>query len=113
MIFEAGMAFGRDRERVLFVLLGNVELFTDVQGVHVFRPTNRPDGPRATLRRTLKNLGCPVSENTAWMSQGDFESVVVAPPSKIGPPKDHLKWVAAFPKLAAMRLKLSLHFFRD
>jgi hypothetical protein len=40
VIFEAGMAFGRDRNRVVFVLLGEPTLFTDVAGVHVLRPTN-------------------------------------------------------------------------
>src|SRR5205807_687939 len=53
VIFEAGMAFGRDRTRVLFVLLGDPQLFTDVDGIHVLRPTNDLSGDRTTLRETL------------------------------------------------------------
>lgn len=74
VIFEAGMAFGRDRERVVFVLLGDPKLFTDVAGVHVLRPTNDPRGDRTVLRDTLrKGMGCAVEDTSAWMDHGDFD----------------------------------------
>ena len=86
VIFEAGMAFGRDRNRVVFVLLGKVELFTDVAGVHVFRPTNSPHGPRDLLRRALKqSLKCEINESSAWMTEGDFEGCIVRGTDPVDP----------------------------
>lgn len=77
VIFEAGIAFGRDRSRVVFVLLGNPALFSDVAGVHVLHPTNDPKGDRKILRETLrKGMGCEVEDSTAWLDQGDLESCV-------------------------------------
>ncbi len=81
VLFEAGMAFGRDRTRVVFVLLGEPKLFTDVAGVHVLRPTNDPKGHRATLMNTLASgMKCAVTpHSTDWMSAGDLESCVKSP----------------------------------
>lgn len=76
VLFEAGMAFGRDRNRVVFALLGDVELFTDVAGIHFLRPSNDPSGDRDTLHRLLKEIGCPINDSSAWMRTGDFESCV-------------------------------------
>jgi predicted nucleotide-binding protein len=76
VIFEAGMAFGRDRTRVVFVLLGDPQLFTDVAGILVLRPRNDPAGDRATLRLTLlTGMNCDVEpHSTDWMKSGDFET---------------------------------------
>jgi len=75
VIFEAGMAFGKARDRVVFVVLGEVKLFSDVAGVHVLRPTNSPKGDRSVLRDTLrKSMRCEVEDSNAWMDHGDFDS---------------------------------------
>lgn len=80
VIFEAGMAFGKDRDRVVFVLLGNPHLFTDVAGVHVLRPTNDVHGDRAVLRDTLrKGMRCGVEDSSDWMKAGDFDRCVQFP----------------------------------
>lgn len=80
VIFEAGMAFGKDRDRVVFVLLGDPELFTDVAGIHVLKPTNDSTGDRAVLRDTLrKGMKCEVEDSNDWMKSGDFESCVGLP----------------------------------
>lgn len=77
VLFEAGMAFGRDRSRVVFVLLGNPILFTDVAGVAVLRPTNDPGGHRSVLRDTLrKGMRCQVEDSSDWMHSGDFETCI-------------------------------------
>jgi predicted nucleotide-binding protein len=78
VIFEAGMAFGRDRKRVVFVLLGGPKLFTDVAGIHVLRPTNDPSGDRSLLRSTLwQGMGCDIElHSTDWMKAGDFDTCV-------------------------------------
>jgi predicted nucleotide-binding protein len=75
VIFEAGIAFGRDRKRVVFVLFGDPRLFTDVAGIHILRPTNDPRGDRATLRNTLaQGMECAVEpHSTDWMTSGDFD----------------------------------------
>jgi hypothetical protein len=78
--FEAGMAYGRDPDRVAFVLFGNVKLFTDASGIHVFRPTNEhgPDSHRALLRGLLAGgMKCAVNMHLDdWMTAGDFDAVV-------------------------------------
>ncbi len=77
VIFEAGMAFGRDRQRVVFVVLGDTKLFTDVAGIHVLRPTNDATGDRGLLHDTLKKgLRCDAEDSRDWMTAGDFEGCV-------------------------------------
>jgi predicted nucleotide-binding protein len=86
VLFEAGMAFGRDRERVVLVKLGRVSLFTDVGGIHVLSPSNDPKGHRDTLRKTLKAMGCDVDlASSKWLHDGDFEAPV-AGLSEVSPP---------------------------
>jgi predicted nucleotide-binding protein with TIR-like domain len=82
VIFEVGMAFGRDRTRVVLVLLGEVSLFTDVAGIHVLRPTNDPSGDRALLRSTLaQGMGCAVEQHSSdWMTHGDLVSCIAGLP---------------------------------
>src|SRR5262249_31145682 len=69
VIFEAGMAFGRARKRVVLVLFGGVSLFSDVAGIHVIRPTNDPDGHRATLRKILRDMKCKVTNSSEWKTK--------------------------------------------
>ena len=75
VIFEAGIAYGRDPERVIFVKLGDVSLFTDANHVHYYKPTNDPKGHRKDLKRWLAHR-CPVNDSDQWMEVGDFESCV-------------------------------------
>lgn len=119
VIFEAGMAFGRARTRVVFVLLGNPKLFTDVAGIHVLRPTNDPSGDRGILRSTLgQGMRCAVEDSSEWMKAGDFEACIAglaevspsdpfADPAVVSKPEDErfdglgedaakiLKWLCA------------------
>lgn len=78
--FEAGMAYGRDPNRVAFVLFGDVKLFTDASGIHVFSPTNEhvPDSHRAMLRGLLAGgMKCAVNlHSDDWMTAGNFDAVV-------------------------------------
>lgn len=83
VIFEAGLAYGQAPERMIFVKLGGVELFSDTAGLHEFRPTNdyAINQPRHTLREALKkwffeNTGFEIPENENWKTEGDFEKVV-------------------------------------
>ncbi len=85
VIFEAGMAFGRDRQRVILVLLGEVRLFSDVAGIHVLRPSNDPTQDRETLRRTLQGIQCDVNDSSAWMTAGDLVGSVLAADERQNP----------------------------
>jgi predicted nucleotide-binding protein len=86
VIFEAGMAFGRARNRVVFVLFGNPTLFTDVDGVHVLRPNNDPGGDRATLRNLLaQGMNCAVEHySNEWITAGNFETCASLVPGVLG-----------------------------
>ncbi|HXK16378.1 MAG TPA: TIR domain-containing protein [Polyangiaceae bacterium] len=102
VIFEAGMAFGKARGRVIFVLLGNVDLFTDVAGIHFLRPSNDPRGDRDILRRKLLGMGCKVNDSSAWMSAGDFQGCVVSETGTLSPFRNDVDVsVAAQPGLPA------------
>src|SRR6202035_1586202 len=72
VLFEAGIAFARDRRRAVFVQSGQVTLFTDLAGIHILHPTTDPRGPRDTLRKTLKAMSCDINDSSDWMTHGDF-----------------------------------------
>jgi predicted nucleotide-binding protein len=89
VIFEAGMAFGRDRRRVVFVLLGDPSLCSDLAGIHVLMPTNDagPNGHRAVLRQTLASMGCKIDPNLeGWREAGDFVTCVPPVPGEVRDP---------------------------
>lgn len=79
VLFEAGLACGLNPDQVAFVLFGDVKLFTDVTGIHVFRPTK--DVSATSHRTQLKDLlgqgmGCAVDPTSHdWMHSGNFEAV--------------------------------------
>jgi hypothetical protein len=79
VLFEAGLAYGRDPDRVAFVLFGDAKLFTDASGMHVFWPTNEhgPDSSRAQLRGLLGGgMQCMVNKDSDdWMTAGNFDAV--------------------------------------
>lgn len=72
VLFEAGMALGRDAERAILVELGQVRPFSDVAGRHAIRLSNDPT-QRQALAARLRSAGCPVDLNgTDWQRSGDF-----------------------------------------
>ncbi len=72
VLFEAGMAFGRDANSTVLVQVGDVKPFSDVGGRHVTRLTNEPES-RSELVTKLRNAGCFVDDGgTDWYSVGDF-----------------------------------------
>lgn len=80
VMFEAGLAYSKDPERVVFLELGDVQLFSDVTGMHSFAPTNRSENgsARHSLYSWLKNWfsarGVEIRSGEAWKQEGDFES---------------------------------------
>jgi predicted nucleotide-binding protein len=72
VLFEAGMAFGRNPNRTLLVQLGEMREFSDIGGRHVVHLSNAVES-RRELSTKLKNAGCAVNEDgTDWLSEGDL-----------------------------------------
>ncbi len=72
VLFEAGMAFGRNPESTVLVQLGNVRPFSDIGGRHVVHLSNDATS-RLELATKLANAGCNVNtEGTDWLSAGNL-----------------------------------------
>lgn len=77
VLFEAGMALGRDSKRTVLVEVGDVRPFSDVAGRHTIRLNNDPSR-RQDLAFRLRSAGCDVDlAGTDWHTTGDF----AAPPA--------------------------------
>lgn len=72
VLFEAGMALGRDPRRTVLVEVGDVRPFSDVAGRHAIRLTNDP-ALRQELVTRLETAGCDVNlRGVDWHTTGDF-----------------------------------------
>ena len=72
VLFEAGMALGRDAKRTVLVEIGDVRPFSDVGGRHVVR-LNNDVSRRQELAARLRTAGCNVDlSGIAWHTTGDF-----------------------------------------
>jgi hypothetical protein len=95
VLFEAGMALGRDASRTVLVEVGAVRPFSDVAGRHAIRLTNDV-ASRQALAQRLRTAGCDVDlAGTDWHVTGDFS----APP----PPGDGLALGRRIPSQSATR----------
>jgi predicted nucleotide-binding protein len=73
VLFEAGMAMGRDPDRTLLIEVGQTKRFSDVGGRHTIRLANDPKKRNAVASR-LKTAGCAVQMvGDHWMVIGDFD----------------------------------------
>jgi predicted nucleotide-binding protein len=73
VLFEAGMAMGRNPTQTVLVELGTLRPFSDVGGRHVLRMNNSIER-RQELADRLKTAGCPVNLTGAeWHTVGSFE----------------------------------------
>lgn len=72
VLFEAGMAFGRNPQNTVLVQVGVVKEFSDVAGRHILRLANDPTSRQAFATR-LANAGCNVdTSGSDWLTAGDF-----------------------------------------
>ena len=95
VLFEAGMAFGRNPNRTLLIEVGRVKAFSDVAGRHVIRLTDSPEN-RQDVAERLQTAGCSVSTSGRdWMKQGKFSinRGKVSPVSEIDQQELSVKWV--------------------
>jgi predicted nucleotide-binding protein len=82
VLFEAGMAFGRDPNSTVLVQIGDLRPFSDVAGRHAVRMSGAPTS-RQELATKLANAGCNVDTNgTDWLSAGDFNGTPANNPLK-------------------------------
>lgn len=73
VLFEAGMAFGRNPEGTILVQVGEVKPFSDVAGRHVVHLSNSTQR-RQELLIKLANAGCYINTSgTLWHTEGDFD----------------------------------------
>ena len=78
VLFEAGMALGRYPNRTVFVEVGSLRKFTDVDGIHAIRMDGSSQR-RQDLAQRLQTAGCPVNLNgTDWHTAGDFEAALAS-----------------------------------
>ncbi|WP_457187065.1 TIR domain-containing protein [Nocardioides sp. P5_E3] len=95
VLFEAGMALGRDASRTVIVEVGEVRPFSDIAGRHLIR-LNDSAPARQALAKRLQTAGCAVdTSGTDWLATGDF----TAPP----PPGDGLTLGRRVPSAAPPR----------
>lgn len=72
VLFEAGMAFGRNPQNTVLVQVGAVKEFSDVAGRHIVRLGNDPSSRQALATR-LANAGCNVdTTGLDWPTAGSF-----------------------------------------
>ncbi len=72
VLFEAGMAFGRNPGSTILVQVGDLRPFSDVAGRHVVRLSSDPTS-RQELVTKLANAGCNVdTSGTDWLTAGDL-----------------------------------------
>ena len=71
VLFEAGMALGRDARRTVLVELGKLRPFTDVAGRHAVRMDNTAQR-RKDLAQRLRTAGCAVNlDGEDWLTAGE------------------------------------------
>lgn len=72
VLFEAGMAFGRNPNRTILLQVGGQRSFSDIGGRHVIRITDAPEW-RVDLVNRLEAAGCPVDRSGSdWLRIGAF-----------------------------------------
>ncbi len=72
VLFEAGMAFGRNPDSTVLVQLGELRPFSDVAGRHILHLSNDPTS-RQEFATRLANAGCNVNTSgTDWLKEGDL-----------------------------------------
>jgi predicted nucleotide-binding protein len=78
VLFEAGMAFGRNANSTILVQLGVTRPFSDVGGRHVLHLSDNP-ASRQEFVTKLNNAGCIVNTSgTDWLSAGSFTRPLTA-----------------------------------
>jgi predicted nucleotide-binding protein len=88
VVFEAGMAMARDRDRVVLVEMGQVRKMSDIDGLHVIRMHDSVER-RMDLAQRLRSAGLSVNtDGEAWRAAGSFNRPPLTT-MDLGPAKPH------------------------
>lgn len=111
VLFEAGMAMGRNPDRTIIVELGTVRPFSDIAGRHTVRLSN-DSAARQELAQRLETAGCAVDlSGRDWHSEGDFTAQPHSPTAPELPPLIQGK-IEESPELKARRDAHDVEIFR-
>lgn len=73
VLFEGGMAMGKNPDRTIIVEVGQIRPFSDISGRHIIKLDNSPQ-KRQELAQRLITAKCKVdTSGTDWYEKGDFE----------------------------------------
>jgi len=76
VLFEAGIAMGRNQDRTVLVELGNLRPFSDIAGRHSIRINNSPE-KRNELANRLEDAGCLIKRTgNDWLRKGEFDNAL-------------------------------------
>lgn len=82
VLFEAGLAMGRDQNRTILVEVGNLRPWSDIAGRHITHLDNTPE-KRRELAEKLRVAGCEIdTSGQEWLEIGDFGELPNEPPTK-------------------------------
>ena len=83
VLFEAGVAYGRDPQRTVLIRVGAQRPLSDLAGHHILTLDNSAQS-RQAIADALRAAGCPVDvSGTGWFKSGDF-TVADAPVKALG-----------------------------
>lgn len=72
VLFEAGMAMGRNPDRTIIIEFGKIKQFSDIHGRHTIRLDNTAE-KRIALKSRLNTAGCAVDNiGSDWLTSGDL-----------------------------------------
>jgi predicted nucleotide-binding protein len=81
VIFEAGMAIGRDANRTILIEIGKLRPFSDLAGRHAVRLRRGDSAERNTIVARLRTAGCAIDDaGTDWLTQDFFGELLIANP---------------------------------
>jgi predicted nucleotide-binding protein len=104
VLFEAGMAMGRDSSRTVLVEFGQVRPFSDVMGRHAVRLDGGAKS-RLDLAQRLETAGCAVDRSgNDWLAVGDL-----TPPSTPVPGRPPASAIADAVRSTPVSLDLRYH----
>jgi predicted nucleotide-binding protein len=95
VLFEAGMAMGRNPDRTIIVEMGTLRPFSDIAGRHTVKLSD-DSAARHELAQRLETAGCPVDlTGRDWHTEGNFDLKTLNPTTSeasqnlIGQPDEH------------------------
>ena len=85
VLFEAGVAYGRNPERTILLRVGSHRPMSDLSGHHIVELNDSPQS-RQEVADALRAAGCPVDlSGTDWYKEGKFNLPELSPASIIDP----------------------------